>query len=185
MSTVAGNEQWIEMQQKEFEARTGAALALLPELKRAFLDLAEHEPAKSRVTVHVADEDPYLLTVRAGVFDLKFAADIFSDTVFYSFTSATLKRVIPRDSAIFHHGQLKLTRGPWGVIDNPGPDVSKVFADDPQGVQYFSLADRVARWGLEQLFGGYSSIVALEEAVAKTKEAAVEKEARRDSAGSE
>jgi len=180
MSTVVENAQWIEAQQKEFEARTGAALAFLPELKRAFLDLAEQEPARSRVKVHAAEEDPYLLTVCAGLFDLKFAVDIFSDTVFYSFTSATLKRVMPRESAIFHYGQLKLTRGYWGIIDSPGPEVFKTFVDDPQSVQYLPLADQVARWGLEQLFGGYPSVVALEDAALKAK-----KEARRDGAGSE
>jgi hypothetical protein len=188
MSVAVDNAQWIEAQQKDFDARIGAALAFWPELKRAFVDLAEQEPVKSRVKVNTAEEDPYLLTVSAGLFDLKFAVDVLSDMVFYAFTSAALKRVIPRESAIFYHGHLKLTRGPWGVIDNPGPDVHKVFADDPQSVQYLSLADRVARASLEKLLGGYPAIAALEEAAvakAKAQEEAAKKEARRDRPGSE
>jgi hypothetical protein len=188
MSVIVDNAQWIEAQQREFSARTGAALAFLPELKRAFLDLAGQEPFESRVTVNAAEEDPYMLTVSAGLFDLKFAADVLSDTIFYAFTSATLKRLIPTESAIFHYGQLKLTRGPWGVIDNIGPDVPKVFVDDPQIVQYLSLADQVARWSLEQLMGGYPSMLDLEEAAAEAeagKEEAAKKEAKHDSAGRE
>jgi hypothetical protein len=188
MSVIVDNAEWVEARQKDFQARTGAVLAFWPELKRAFLDLAAAEPFQSRVKVEAADEDPYLLIVSAGLFDLKFAADVLSDTVFYAFTSATLKRVIPRDTAIFHHGAIKLTRGPWGVIDNPGPDVHKVFADDPQSVQYLSLADQIARSSLEKLLGGYPSIAALDEAVAaaaKAKEEAAKKEEKRDRAGSE
>jgi hypothetical protein len=82
MSVLVDNAQWIEAQQKQFEARTGAALAFLPELKRAFVDLAGSEPFQSRVKVNVAEEDPSLLTVSAGLFDIKFAVDVFSDTVF-------------------------------------------------------------------------------------------------------
>jgi hypothetical protein len=188
MSAVADNTPWIEAQQKEFSARTGAGLAFLPELKRAFLDLVEHEPFQGRVEVNAAEEDPYLLTVSAGLFDLKFAVDVLSDTVFYAFTSATLKRLIPTESAIFHYGQLKLTRGPWGVIDNIGPDVPKVFVAAPQSVQDFPLADQVARWSLEQLMGGYPSVLNLEEAAAEAeegKEEAAKKEAKHDSAGRE
>jgi hypothetical protein len=184
MSVVVDNTRWIEAQQAEFSARTGAALAFLPELKRAFLDLTGREPFQGRVEENAADEDPYLLTVSAGLFDLKFAVDVMSDTVFYAFTSATLKRVMCRESAIFHHGALKLTRGAWGIIDNPGADVHRVFAADPQGVQYLPLADEVARWSLEQLLGGYPRVVALEDAVRAKKEAAT-KEAKHDSAGRE
>jgi hypothetical protein len=96
--------------------------------------------------------------------------------------------VVPRESAIFHHGSLRLTRGYWGVVDGPGPDIYKTFVDDPQSVQYLALADQVARWSLEQLLGGYASIVALDDAAAaaaKAKEEAAKKEARRDSARSE
>ena len=185
MSPVIDNTQWIESLQKDFQARTGALLAFWPELKRALLELSEYEPVSSRVVLHSSSEEPYLVTVSAGIFDLKFAADVLSDTVFYAFTSATLKRVIHRESAIFHQGQLKLTRGPWGVIDNPGVDVHKVFIAEPQSVQYSSLADQVARWSLEQLLGGYPTIVALEESAVvsqKTKEEAAAKEAKRDSA---
>jgi hypothetical protein len=185
MSTNVDHSEWFLAKQQEFKFRPHAVLGFFPELKSVFLDLVEHEPFKGRVVVHVAEEDPYLLTVSAGLFDLKFAADVFGDIIFYSFTSALLKRVICRESAIFHYGQMKLKKTPWGVIDGPGEGVHKFFVEAPQSVQFFSLADQVARWGLEQLFGGYASIVALEEAVAKTKEAAVEKEARRDSAGSE
>ena len=188
MSVVPDNAQWIKAQQTAFQARTGAAIAFWPELKRAFVDLAEHEPVKGHVRVNVAEEDPCLLTVTAGLFDLKFATDNLSDTVFYSFTSAQLKRLIPTESAIFHYGQMKLTRGPWGVIDNPGEDVPKVFVDDPQSVQYLSLADQVARWSLEQLLGGYPSILGLEEAATIAEEArekAAKKEAKRDTARGE
>jgi hypothetical protein len=184
MSVTLDNGQWVEEQQAEFKARTGAGLAFLPELKRALLELAEHEPFLSRVRVNAAEEDPYLVSVCAGLFELKFAVDVLSDTVFYAFTSATLKRVIPTDSAIFHYGQMKLTRGYWGVIDGPGEEVHTVFIDDPQGVQYSPLADRVARWSLERLMGGYAAIQALEEAAsaaAEAKEEAAKKEAKRDS----
>jgi hypothetical protein len=185
MSVPSSNANWLEEQRAQFNTPR-AVLAFWPELKRALLELVEQEPLKSRVTVNTAEEDPYLTTVSAGVFELKFAADVLSDTVFYAFTSATLKRVIPRDTAIFHHGVLKLTRGPWGVIDNTGEEVHRVFADDPQSVHYLPLADQVARWSLEQLLGGYPSIVALEEsaaAAARAKEEAAQKEAKRGVAG--
>jgi hypothetical protein len=188
MSVIVDNAQWAELQQNDFGSRTCAALAFWPELKRAFVDLAEHEPVKSRVKLNTTEEDPYSLTVSAGLFDLKFAADVLSDTIFYAFTSATLKRVMPRETAIFYYGAIKLTRGPWGVIDNPGPGVHKVFADDPQSVQYLPLADTVARSSLEKLLSGYPAIAALEEdaaAKAKAQEEAARKEAKRDSAGSE
>ena len=187
MSVAVDNAQWIEARQQDFASRTGAALAFWPELKRVFVELTAQEPLQSRVKVNTAEDDPYLLTVTAGLIDLKFAVDFFSDTVFYAFTSATLKRVIPRESAIFHYGSIRLTRGPWGVIDNPGPDVHKVFADDPQSVQYFSLADRIARGSLEKLLSGYPAIAALaEDAAAKVKvqEDAAKKEAKRDGSGS-
>jgi hypothetical protein len=187
MSIIVDNAKWAELQQKCFAERTGAALAFWPELKRAFLDLAGHEPVKSSVKVNVADEDPCLLVVSAGLFDLKFATDNLSDTIFYAFTSAQLKRILPTETAIFHYGQIKLTRGAWGVIDNPGEDVPKLFVDDPQSVQYLSLADQVARWGVEQLLGGYPSILGLEEAAADAadaREQAARKEAKHDSARS-
>jgi hypothetical protein len=175
------DDQWIESRAVEFQARTGSAQSFLPELKRAFLDLTAHEPFLSRVKVNVAEEDPSLLTVNAGLFELKFAADFLSDTVFYAFASSTLKKLVPRESAIFHHGVLKLSKGPWGVMDNPGVDVHKTFIAEPQSVQYFPLADQVARWSLEQLLGGYPSIAALEEstiAAAKAREEAAKKEAK-------
>jgi hypothetical protein len=183
MSPVVDNAQWIEAQQKDFQARTGAALAFWPELKRALLDLAEDEPVSSRVSLNASADEPYVFIISAGIFELKFAADVLSDTIFYAFTSPTLKRVMPRESAIFHHGQLKLTRGPWGVIDNHGAEVHKVFIDDPQSVQYLSLADQVARWGLEQLLGGYPKIAALQEPVVKSQEESTKKETKDGSAG--
>jgi hypothetical protein len=182
MSAVVDNAQWIEARQQDFASRTGAALAFWPELKRAFVELAAQEPLQSRVKVSAAEDDPYVLTVSAGLFDLKFAVDVLSDTVFYAFTSATLKRVIPRESAIFYYGSIILTRGPWGVIDNPGPGVHKVFADDPQSVQYVSLADMVARGSVEKLLSGYPAIAALADdaaAKAKAQEEAAKKEANR------
>jgi hypothetical protein len=176
MSAAVDTARWIEAQQAEFQSRTGAALAFWPELKRALLDLAEHEPVNSRVSLNAPTDEPYVVIISAGIFDLKFAADVLSDTVFYAFTSPTLKRVIPRDSAIFHHGQLKLTRGYWGVIDGPGAGVHKVFVDAPQSVQYLPLADQVARWGLEQLLGGYPRIAALEESAVRLQAEAAKKE---------
>jgi hypothetical protein len=178
MSATVDNAQWIDAQQKDFQARTGAALAFWPELKRALLDLAEDEPVNSRVDLNAPAEEPYLVIISAGLFELKFAADVLSDTIFYAFTSPTLKRVVPRDSAIFHYGQIRLTRGPWGVIDNPGAEVHKVFIDDPQSVQYLSLADQVARWGLEQLLGGYPRITALEESAVKAQDETAKKETK-------
>ena len=43
----------------------------------------------------------HLFVVSAGLFDLKLAADALSDTVFYAFTSTTLKKLIPTESAIY------------------------------------------------------------------------------------
>ncbi len=140
MSTLQGNEQWLEEQQAEFASRTGAVLAFWPEFRSTVNRLLEEEPAKGRVAVHSSEKDPNLLTLSAGLFDLKLACDTLSDTVFYAFTSSTLKTLVPRESAIFSNGQLNLVRGYWGVIDSPGPDVAKVFADDPQTVEHFPLA---------------------------------------------
>jgi hypothetical protein len=87
--------------------------------------------------------------------------------------------LVPRESAIFSNGQLNLVRGYWGVIDNPGPDVAKVFADDPRTVEHFPLANRFAQWCIEQLLGGFKRISALEKAaVARTNEGAAKKEAK-------
>jgi hypothetical protein len=182
MSGLLTNAKWAEARQKEFAERTGAVLAFWPELKRAFVDLAALEPAKSHVIVTPEGENPHLFVLSAGVFDLKLAADPLSDTVFYAFTSATLKKLIPTESAIYHYGELKLSRGLWGVIDGAGDEVHQVFADDPQTVENFPLADRFAQWALDQLLGGYPAITALEEAVAakeKAKEDAAKKEAKR------
>jgi hypothetical protein len=171
-------DAWITARQTDFAGRTGAAVAFWPELKRALLELIEEEPIRSRVQINVLPEEPNLLIVSAGLFELKFAADVLSDTIFYAFTSTLLKKLIPRESAIFHHGHLNLSRGPWGVIDNPGPEVHKTFVAEPDSVETFPLADQVARWSLEQLLGGYPKIAALEAAVAQKKEAAAKKEAK-------
>jgi len=166
MSFLLTNQQWAEARQKEFAERTGAVVAFWPELKRAFRDLVELEPAKSHVILAPQDDNPHLFIVTAGLFDLKLAADPLSDTVFYAFTSSTLKKLIPTESAIYHYGQLKLTRGIWGIIDSPGDEVHRIFAEDPQSVEHFPLADRFAQWALDQLLAGYPAIVALEEAAA-------------------
>jgi hypothetical protein len=182
VSALLSNAQWLETQQAEFASRTGALLAFWPEFRGAVIALLEVEPARGRIAIHSSDEEPYLLTLSAGLFDLKLAGDSLSDIVFYAFTSATLKKLIPRESAIFFHGQMKLVRGPWGVIDGPGVDVPKFFVEEPQGVTHFPLADRFARWCVEQLLGGYTKISALEEAAlaaARTKEEATKKEAKR------
>jgi hypothetical protein len=179
MSTLQGTEQWLEEQQEEFANRTGAAVAFWPEFRSTVNQLLEEEPAKGRVAVYSSEEDPNLLTLSAGLFDLKLACDTLSDTVFYAFTSSTLKTLVPRESAIFSNGQLNLVRGYWGVIDSPGPDVAKVFADDPQTVEHFPLASRFAQWCIEQLLGGFKRISALEKAaVARTNEGAAKKEAK-------
>jgi hypothetical protein len=180
VTTLLRNAQWLEAQQAEFAARTGAALVFWPQLQSAINELLEAEPAKGRLKVYASDDEPYLLTISAGLFDLKLACDVFSDLVFYSFTSAALKKLIPRESAIYYQGHLNLTRGNWGVVDSPGQGVSKIFADDPQTVEGFPLADRFAQWCVEQLMGGYTRITALEEAAdaaAKAKEKAAKKEA--------
>lgn len=182
MSILLTNAQWAEARQKEFAERTGAVMAFWPEVKRAFLDLCALEPAKSHVIVAPEDGNPRLFVLSAGLFDLKLTADPLSDSVFYAFTSATLKKLVPTESAIYHYGQLRLVRGIWGVIDGPGDEVLKVFADDPQTVAQFPLADRFAQWALDQLLRGYPAIIALEEAAAANVEAAQEatkKEARR------
>jgi hypothetical protein len=183
MSALLTNTQWAEARQKDFAERTGAARAFWPELKRAFLDLVALEPAKSHIVIGPEeDENPHLFVVSAGVFDLKLAVDTLSDTIFYAFTSSTLKKLIPTESAIYHYGQMKVARGIWGVIDGPGDEVHQVFADDPQTVEQFPLADRFAQWALDQLLGGYPAITASEEAVAAKAEAeeeATKKEAQR------
>ena len=181
MSGLLTNTQWAEARQKDFAEHTGAVLAFWPEMKRAFLELAALEPAKSHVIVAPENDDPHFFVLSAGVFDLKLAADPLSDTVFYAFTSATLKKLIPTESAIYHYGQLKLARGLWGVIDSTGDEVHQVFADDPQTVENFPLADRFAQWAIDQLLGGYAAITALEEAAvakAETDEEAAKKEAK-------
>jgi hypothetical protein len=164
MSAPVRNAQWIEVQQAEFAARTGAAQAFWPEFRSAVIELTGEEPAKGRVEIHPSEEQPNVLTLSAGLFDLKLACDVMSDTVFYALTSSSLKKLIPRESAIFFHGQLKLARGYWGIIDGPGVGVSRVFADDPQTVEHFPLAERFAQWCIEQLLGGYTKISALEDA---------------------
>ncbi len=182
MSGLLTNTQWAEARQKDFAERTGAVLAFWPEMKRAFLELAALEPAKSHITLAPEDDDPQFFVISAGLFDLKLTADALTDTVFYAFTSSTLKKLIPTESAIYHYGQLKLTRGLWGVIDSTGDEVHQVFADDPQTVENFPLADRFAQWALDQLLGGYPAITALEEAAAEKAEAeeeAAKKEAKR------
>jgi hypothetical protein len=183
VSALLTNAQWAEARQKEFAARTGAVRAFWPELKRAFLDLAALEPAKSHIVVSPQDDEhPHLFVVSAGVFDLKLAADPLSDTIFYAFTSSTLKKLVPTESAIYHYGQLKVARGLWGIIDGPGDEVHQVFADDPQTVEQFPLAARFAQWALDQLLCGYPAITALDEAVAEKAEAeeeAAKKEAKR------
>jgi hypothetical protein len=183
MSALLTNTQWAEARQKDFAERTGAARAFWPELKRAFLDLIALEPAKSHIVIGPEeDENPHLFVVSAGVFDLKLATDSLSDTIFYAFTSSTLKKLIPTESAIYHYGQLKVARGLWGLIDSPGDEVHRVFADDPQTVEQFPLADRFAQWALDQLLGGYPAITGLEDAVAAKAEAeeeAAKKEAQR------
>lgn len=184
MSTLLTNEKWAEARQKDFAERTGAVLAFWPELKRAFLDLAALEPTKSHVIAAPDDANPHVFVVSAGIFDLKLAADPLSDTVFYAFVSPTLKRLMPTESAIYHFGRLKLTRGHWGVIDEPGDEVHQIFADDPQTVAQFPLADRFAQWALDHLLGGYPAIAALEEAVVAKADVGTEaakKEAQRAS----
>lgn len=171
MSFLLTNQQWAEARQKAFAERTGAVVAFWPELKRAFRELIALEPAKSHIILAPQDDNPHLFVITAGLFDLKLAADPLSDTVFYAFTSSTLKKLLPSDSAIYHYGQLKLTRGVWGIIDSPGDEVHQVFADDPQTVEKFPLADRFAQWALEQLLAGYPAIIALEEAAADKAEA--------------
>lgn len=181
MSKLLTNEQWAEAREKEFAKHPGAVLAFWPEVKRAFLDLTALEPAKSHVIVAPDDASPHIFVLTAGLFDLKLAADPLSDTVFYAFTSSTLKRLLPTDSAIYHCGQLKLARGLWGVIDGPGNNVHKVFADDPQTVKQFPVADRFAQWALDLLLGGYPAIAGFEHAAVAKKagEEAAKKEARR------
>lgn len=182
MTFLLTNQKWAEARQKDFAERAGAVVAFWPELKRAFLDLTALEPAKSHVIVAPEGENPHLFVLTAGLFDLKLAADPLSDTVFYAFTSSTLKKLIPTESAIYHYGQLKLARGLWGIIDSPGDEVHQVFADDPQTVEQFPLADRFAQWALDQLLGGYPAIIALEEAAAdkaEVEEHAAKKEANR------
>jgi len=182
MNKLLTNAQWAEARQKEFTKHPGAVLAFWPELKRALLDLTALEPAKSHVIVAPDDASPHIFVLTAGLFDLKLAADPLSDTVFYAFTSSTLKRLLPTDSAIYHCGQLKLARGLWGVIDGPGDQVPKVFADDPQTVEQFPLADRFAQWALDLLLGGYPAITRFEEAAAartESQEQAAKKEAKR------
>lgn len=182
MSALQTNAQWAEARQKEFAERTAAAQAFWPELKRAFLELAALEPAKSHVLIAADNDDSPLFVLSAGLFDLKLGIDPLSDTIFYAFTSSTLKKLIPTESAIYHYGQLKLIRGKWGVIDNPGDEVHQIFADDPQTVEHYPLADRFAQWALTQLLGGYSTITSLEDAVAAKAEAEEEsarKEAKR------
>lgn len=182
MSGLLTNEQWAEARQKEFMERTGAVRVFWPEMKRAFLELAAMEPVKSHVIVIPEDDNPHFFVISAGVFDLRLAADPLSDTIFYAFTSSTLKRLIPTDSAIHHRGQLKLVRGIWGVVDGPGDEVHQVFADDPQTVEQFPLATRFAQWALDRLLGGYPAILAAEEAAASKPEAeraAAKKEAKR------
>ena|ERR1700728_972231 len=181
MSPIVDTEQWLEAQQKDLQDRTGAVLAFWPELKRALLDLADDEPVSSRVSLNASADEPYVFIISAGFFELKFAADVLSDTIFYAFTSPTLVEMMPRESAIFHHGMMKLTRGAWGVIDNHGDGVDKVFIDDPQSVQYLPLADQVARWGLEQLLGGYPRIAALEDAVVTAREESTKESAKKES----
>jgi hypothetical protein len=166
VTSLFKNLQWAEAWQRDFANRTGAVIDFWPSLKQAFRDLIDLEPAKGHVILASQDENPHLFVVTAGVFDLKLAADALSDTVFYAFTSSTLKRLIPTESEIYHYGQLKLTRGIWGIIDGPGEEVHRVFAEDPHDVAAFPLADRFAQWALEQLLAGYPAIVALEEAAA-------------------
>lgn len=182
MSKLLTNAQWAEARQKEFAKHPGAVLAFWPELKRVFLDLTALEPAKSHVIVAPDDASPHIFVLTAGLFDLKLAADPLSDTVFYAFTSSTLKRLLSTGSAIYHCGQLKLARGLWGVIDGPGNNVHKVFADAPQTVEQFPLANRFAQWALDLLLGGYPAIARFEEAAAaraESQEQAAKKEARR------
>jgi hypothetical protein len=180
VSTLLHKSQWVETQQEEFAARTGAVRAFWPEFRNAINELLEEEPAKDRIKVHTSDDEPHHITLSAGLFDLKLACDTLSDIVFYAFTSASLKRLIPRESAIFYHGQLKLTRGYWGIIDSPGAGISRVFADDPQTVEHFPLATRFAQWCIEQLLGGYTKISALEEAeIASAKAQAEAKNAKK------
>jgi hypothetical protein len=181
VKTAVSNSDWVEAQQKGFAERGGAVLAFWPEFRRAVIELAEQEPVKGRIETSSPDSEPYQLTLSGGLFDLKVAADVLGDTIFYAFTSSSLKKLIPRESAIFHHGQLKLTRGYWGVIDGPGVGISKVFVDDPQAVEHFPLADRFAQWCVEGLLGGYATIIELEKsavAEAKAKEEAAKKEAK-------
>lgn len=182
MSFLFTNQKWAEAREKEFAQRTNAVAAFWPEMKRAFQELASIEPAKSHIIFAPEDEHPHLFVVSAGLFDLKLAADPLSDTVFYAFTSKTLKKLVPTESAIYHYGQLKLARGIWGVIDEPGDEVPRVFADDPQTVKDFPLADRFAQWAVDQLLGGYPAIVALEEAAAAKAEAE-EQAARKEATG--
>lgn len=182
MTVWLTNEKWAEARQKDFAERTEATKAFWPELKRAFLDLSALEPAKSHVIVAPEDSNPRLFVITAGIIDLKLTADPLSDTVFYAFTSSTLKKLIPTESAILHYGQLKITRGLWGVVDGPGNDVHRVFADDPQSVQHFPLAERFAQWALDQLLGGYPAVTALQDAAtvnAGAKHEATKKEAKR------
>lgn len=179
MSFLLTNPQWAEARQKEFAERPNAVAAFWPEMKHAFQELAALEPAKSHIIFPPEDENPHLFVLSAGLFDLKLAADPLSDTVFYAFTSTTLKKLVPSESAIYHYGQLRLARGVWGVIDSPGDEVHKIFADDPQTVEDFSLADRFAQWALDTLLGGYPAVIALEEA-ASAKAEADEKAARKE-----
>lgn len=182
MSFLLTNQQWAEARQKDFRERPNAVAAFWPEMKHAFQQLASLEPAKSHIIFAPEDENPHLFVLSAGLFDLKLAADPLSDTVFYAFTSKTLKKLVPSESAIYHYGQLKLARGIWGVIDSPGDEVHKIFADDPQTVRDFPLANRFAQWALDTLLGGYPAVVALEEA-ASAKAEADERAARKEAQG--
>ncbi len=157
MSALLTNTQWAEARQKDFAERTGAARAFWPELKRAFLDLVALEPAKSHIVIGPEeDENPHLFVVSAGVFDLKLATDPLSDTIFYAFTSSTLKKLIPTESAIYHYGQLKVARGLWGVIDGPGDEVHRVFADDPQTVEQVPSRRPLCAMGARSVAGRVS-----------------------------
>ncbi|HEX3471082.1 MAG TPA: hypothetical protein VHT28_07835 [Silvibacterium sp.] len=164
MSALVSNSQWLETAKAEFAARTGAALTFWSEFRKSILELTGKEPARHLIAIHASDDEPNLISLSVGLFDLKLACDSLSNIVFYAFSSESLKNLTARKSAIFFHGQLNLVRGAWGVVDNPGIGVPRIFADDPQTVEKFPLADRFAQWCIEQLLGGYNKIAALEEA---------------------
>lgn len=160
------NAEWLETQRQLHAERIAAVSAFWPEFQRACREFTDAEPFRGLVQLHAEAEEPRILILSAGLFDLKVAADPASDTVIYAFTSSTLTRLFPRETgetAVFANGVVKLTRGYWGVIDLPHERAPQTFVAEPQAVEKLPLADRFTRWCFEQLLGGYVTIHALAE----------------------